>query len=510
MEKIAAHYDIVIIGSGIGGATILNALAGSGARILLLERGEQLPDTSAARDADEVFVKQSFKSGERWRNADGELFSPGNYYYLGGNSKFFGAVMLRYRERDFQRIEFAAGTSPAWPFSYQELAPFYQRAETLYQVRGTVGEDSCDPSGERGFLEPPVPDEPHIAHIRQRLLDKGYHPFSLPLAVDIRRWLARSATPWDGFPDTDSGKMDAQAAALNPALQSDNVQLVSAAKVTRLNASECGKHIQSVTFEHEGVVHSVAASIVILSAGAINSAALLLASKCARFPNGLANSSDQVGRNFMNHNCSALLAINPFKRNRSVYQKTIAINDLYFGEKQGSEPLGNIQLLGKLNGSILQAGLPSHFRWVPKAVLNWLANHSVDWYVMSEDLPDANSRVTLDDDGIIRLSYKRSNYQAHRALLQAAKKMARASGALITLSKPFDNSVPSHQCGTVRMGDDPLKAPLDSYCRSFDQCNLFVVDASFLPNSAAVNPALTIAAQALRVAEHIKATEKFT
>jgi len=510
MDKIAAHYDIVIIGSGIGGATILNALSDSGARILLLERGEQLPETSAARDADEVFVKQSFKSDERWRNADGELFSPGNYYYLGGNSKFYGAVMLRYRERDFARIDFAAGTSPAWPFSYRELAPFYQRAETLYQVRGTVGEDSCDPSGERGFVEPPIADEPYIAHVRQRLLKKGYHPFSLPLAVDIKRWLARSATPWDGFPDTDSGKMDAQAAALNPALKSDHVQLVSGAKVTRLNASECGKRIRSVTFEYQGALHSVAANTVILSAGAINSAALLLASKCARFPNGLSNSSDQVGRNFMNHNCSALLAINPFKRNRSVYQKTIAINDFYFGEKQGSEPLGNIQLLGKLNGSILAAGLPRHFRRLPRSILNWLADHSVDWYVMSEDLPDADSRVTVGEDGIIQLSWKRSNYKAHRKLLRAAKKMARAGGALITLSKPFDSSAPSHQCGTVRMGDDPLTAPLDSYCKSYDQRNLFVVDASFLPNSAAVNPALTIAAQALRVAEYIITTEKFS
>lgn len=509
MEKIEQHYDIVIVGSGIGGASILSALVDTGASILLLERGAQLPDTADARDAEAVFVEQSFKSDEQWRDANGKLFSPGNYYYLGGNSKFYGAVMLRYRERDFSDLKFTTGVSPGWPFSYAELAPFYEAAETLYQVRGTTGEDSCDPSGDRGYIEGPVPDETSIAELRQKLLDKGYHPFSLPLAVDIKRWLARSKTPWDGFPDTNSGKIDAQAAALNPALKHANVTLLCGAKVSRLNASESGKRIQSVDFVKDGQSLSVSASLVILSAGAINSAALLLASKCERFPKGLANSSDQVGRNFMNHNCSALLAINPFRRNRSIYQKTIAVNDYYFGDSSSGEPLGNIQLLGKLNGSILKAGLPAKFRWLPTFTLDWLARHSIDWYVMSEDLPNPSSRVSLDDDGHIRLSWQRSNMSAHHKLLARAKKMARATGYPLLLSKPFDSSVPSHQCGTVRMGDDPTQAPLDSYCRSYDQRNLFVVDASFLPNSAAVNPALTIAAQALRVAEHIKTTETF-
>ena len=509
MEKIEQHYDIVIIGTGIGGATVLSALVDSGASILVLERGEQLPDTEAARDAQAVFVEQSFKSEEQWRDAQGQLFSPGNYYYLGGNSKFYGAVMLRYREDDFKALGFKSGVSPAWPFSYDELAPFYQRAERLYQVRGTQGEDSCDPRGERGYVEGPVPDETCIASLRQKLLAKGYHPFSLPLAVDIERWLARSKTPWDGFPDTDTGKIDAQAAALNPALEHANVRLVSGAKVLRLQASTCGKRIQSVEFIKDQQTLSVSAKLVILSAGAINSAALLLVSKCARFPNGLANSSDQVGRNFMNHNCSALLAINPFRRNRSIYQKTIALNDYYFGDASSGEPLGNIQLLGKLNGSILKAGLPRYFRWLPTFIFDWLARHSVDWYVMSEDLPSPDSRVSIDADGCIRLSWQRSNASAHRQLLQRAKAMARATGYPIVLSKAFDSSVPSHQCGTVRMGNDAKQAPLDSYCRSYDQRNLFVVDASFLPNSAAVNPALTIAAQALRVAEHIKTTEIF-
>lgn len=509
MKNIEQHYDIVIVGTGIGGATVLSALVDTGASILVLERGEQLPDTAAARDAQAVFVDQSFKSDEQWRDVNGKLFAPGNYYYLGGNSKFYGAVMLRYRERDFSALKFEGGVSPAWPFSYTEFAPFYRAAETLYQVRGTVGEDSSDPGGERGYIEGPVPDEPCIARLRQKLLDKGYHPFSLPLAVDIERWLARSQTPWDGFPDTGTGKIDAQAAALTPALEHDNVTLISGAKVSRLQVSECGKRIKSVEFEKAGQQLSVSATLVILSAGAINSAALLLASKCARFPKGLSNSSDQVGRNFMNHNCSALLAINPFRRNRAVYQKTIAVNDYYFGDEPSGEPLGNIQLLGKLNGSILKAGLPAKFRWLPTFVLNWLANHSVDWYVMSEDLPNPESRVSLDDDGCIRLSWQRSNMSAHNKLLSRAKKMARATGYPFLLSKPFDSSVPSHQCGTVRMGIDPALAPLDSYCRSYDQRNLFVVDASFLPNSAAVNPALTIAAQALRVAEHIKTTETF-
>ncbi|OMH29440.1 GMC oxidoreductase [Motiliproteus sp. MSK22-1] len=497
------EYDIVIVGSGIGGATLLNRLAETGARILLIERGQSLEDSCAARDSKAIFVDEKFRPDEQWLDGNGQCFNPGNYYYVGGNSKFYGAVMLRYREEDFGELAFEEGISPAWPFNYQELAPFYHQAETLYQVRGKEGQDCCEPSGAKGYIGEPVADEPSIARVRDKLAKAGAKPFSLPLALDIDRWMDRAKTPWDAFPDTGTGKMDAESAALNPVLDYPNVTLMTDACVRRFHTGADGKQIQSVELVHSGQVLRISAALFVLSAGAINSAAILLRSRNDKNPEGLANSSGQVGRNFMNHNCTALLALNPFRRNSAVYQKTLGINDFYLSDGSGGGPLGNIQLLGKIDGTMLKANLKA----APQFAMDWVARHSVDWYVMSEDLPNPDSRVMIDSSDRIVLDWRRSNMTAHRKLLKKAKRLMRAAGFPILLSQPFDRRTPSHQCGTVRIGNDPGSAPLDSYCRSYDHKNLFVMDASFLPTSAAVNPALTIAAQALRVAEHIKITE---
>lgn len=497
------NYDVVIVGSGIGGSTLLHGLADTGARILVLERGAVISDSPEARDSHSIFAKQHFRSDEEWFDGDGNAFNPGNYYNVGGNSKFYGAVMMRFREEDFSEMTFDEGVSPAWPITYQELAPYYQKAERLYRVRGKSGDDPCEPSGPKGYVAPPVPDEAPIRGVRRRLERAGVKPFSLPLAVDIESWMARAETPWDAFPDTGCGKMDAESAVLNPALKYSNVTLIQEAKVERFLTSLDGKTIESVEITQGQSTKKVKAGLFVLSAGAINSAALLLRSADDKNPRGLSNSSDQVGRNFMNHNCSALLAINPLRRNNAVYQKTLGINDFYLSDGSGGNALGNMQLLGKVDGTILKTNI----KQAPLFALSWLAKRSVDWYVMSEDLPSAESRVRLDGQGRIVLDWQRSNMTTHHKLVKKAKQVLRAAGYPILLSRAFDQRTPSHQCGTVRMGNDPAKAPLDAYCRSYDHPNLFVVDGSFLPTSAAVNPALTIAAQALRVAEHIKLSE---
>jgi choline dehydrogenase-like flavoprotein len=243
---------------------------------------------------------------------------------------------------------------------------------------------------------------------------------------------------------------------------------------------------------------TISAGIIILAAGAVNSAAVLLASG----ENGVANRSGAVGRHFMNHNCSAVLAIDPRTVNDSVYQKTLGVNDFYLDDGRGGPPLGNIQLLGRVTAPILKAGIPRAPEWA----LDLMSRRSVDWYAMSEDLPNPESRVTVNG-GQIRLDWRRSNWTAHEGLVKAFKERLRAAGYPIVLSKPFDRRTPSHQCGTVRIGSNPATSPLDPYCRAWDHPNLFVVDASFLPTSAAVNPSLTIAAQALRVADHIAKTD---
>ncbi len=492
--------DVIIIGSGMGGATMAAALAPTGRDILILERGEKLRGSAFARDDDAIFRHGVYRPDETWLDGQGKPFNPGNFYYRGGNTKFYGGVLMRYRKQDFAPVRHMGGTTPGWPIAYDDLEPDYQRAETVFAVRGTVGEDPTEPPHSGDYPFPPVPDEPAINDLRRRLGAVGLHPSSLPLGVDVDRWLKGGETPWDGFPDTCGGKMDAETVGLEQALKHPNVTLRDGCKVTRLIAGADGR-ITGVELTRNGNTETITAPIIVLAAGAVNSAALLLGSADAAHPRGLANSSDQVGRNFMNHNCSAVLALHPFRANGVVYQKTLMVNDFYLTGGPGGEPLGNIQLLGKISGAILSATTP-----IPRPVARWIARHSVDFYAMSEDLPNPDSRVTLKG-GQIRLDWKRSNWDAHLALVATLKQLLRKAGYPLILSRPFDRSTPSHQCGTARMGDDPQTSVVDRFCRSHDHPNLFITDASVLPTSAAVNPALTIAALSLRAARHIQQTE---
>ncbi|KAB2727674.1 GMC oxidoreductase [Brucella intermedia] len=483
--------DIVIIGSGIGGATVAAGLAVSGADILILEAGERLPDRPENRDPRAIFQRGFFRPQEFWYETNGAPFNPGNYYNVGGNSKFFGAVLIRYRREDFEELAHLEGVSPAWPFAYDVLEPWYCKAEELFQVRGELGDDPTEPHHSKVYPYPAVRDERPIADVRARLKKAGLHPASLPLGVDIDRWLAKAKTPWDAHPNCDDGKMDAESCPLAQALQYRNVRLETSARVTRLEAGPDGKAVTAVHCVKNGEVLVLRPKLVILSAGAVQSAVILLRS-------GLANSSDQVGRNFMNHNSSAVIAFDPRYRNDSVYQKTFGFNDYYLSDGAGGPPLGNVQLLGRVSGAILKSNMPR----VPEWLLNGIAGHTIDFYAMSEDLPSPESRVSVDGDRIV-LHWVRSNWKAHLMLVEKLKSALRQAGFPVVLSRAFDRRTPSHQCGTVRIGNDPATAPLDPWCRAYDHPNLHVVDASFLPTSAAVNPALTIAAQALRVADYL-------
>ena len=485
--------DVIIIGSGIGGATLAATLAPTGKRILILERGDHLTPSAQDRSDAAIFADGFFRPDEEWLDGTGKPFNPGNYYYVGGNSKFYGAVLIRYRREDFSPVAHIGGTTPGWPLSYDELEPSYAMAEALYQVRGRIGQDPTEPPHSTAYPHPPVPDEAPIAALRKRLAKVGLHPSPLPLGVDLAQWLARARTPWDAFPDTTGGKMDAETAALKVALRHGNVRLRTKARVTSLQTGTSGR-ITGVELSGGEVL---TAPVVVLAAGAIQSVALLLASADGDHPNGLANRSDQVGRNFMNHNCSAVLALHPLWRNDSVYQKTLMVNDYYLTGGPQGKPLGNIQLLGKISGTILAATTT-----LPRCVANWIARHSVDLYAMSEDLPNPESRVTLKQGQIV-LDWKRSNWETHLALVAKLKAKLRQAGYPVVLSRPFDRRTPSHQCGTARMGHDPATSVVDSFCRSHDHANLFITDASVLPTSAAVNPALTVAALAIRAAHHI-------
>lgn len=488
-------WDYLIVGSGMGGATLAAALAPTGRRVLIVERGERLVDSAEARDATAIFRRGHFKPKETWLDAEGRTFNPGNYAFVGGNTKFYGAVLLRYRAEDFHPLRHMGGVTPGWPIAYDALEPFYSAAERMYRVRGDVAGDPTEPPHSAPYPFPPVPDEPDIAELRRAFAEQGLHPSSLPLGIDLEKWLARAPTTWDAFPDSTGAKSDAESCALAEALRHPNVTLVTGTRVARLLSE--GRRITGVEVEGPQGSATLRARMVCLCAGAVMTAALLLASANGDHPAGLANRSDQVGRNFMNHNLTAMIAVNPMRRNRTVYEKTIQFNDWYLTGGPLGEPLGNVQMLGRVTGAILagESGLP-----LP--VAQWLAEHSIHIMAMSEDLPDPSSRV-MWQGGRVVLDWRKTNFAAHDLLVKRLKRVMRRAGWPLVLVKGFPKSKPSHQCGTARMGDDPARSVVTPDLRAHDLDNLYIADASVLPTSAAVNPSLTVAALALRLGRHL-------
>ena len=498
---MAGRFDVVIIGSGVGGGCIAHVLAPTGARIVILERGRRMPREDRNWDPEAVYADAAYKSDERWTDGRGRSFRPGQFYYVGGHTKVFGATMFRFRREDFCAMEHAGGLSPAWPIDYDTLEPYYARAERLFGVHGEAGADPTEPPRSGPYPHPPLRHNPVIAEVAERLRAQGMSPFPIPSSVqDHAGGACVRCNTCDGFPCRLGAKGDAETCLIDPVLQHGNVALRTEALVVRLLADASGRRIEAAELA-DGT--QVRGDLFVLAAGAVNSAAILLRSVHAKHPSGLANSSGMVGRHYMNHNCTAVMAIRPLRANRESFQKTLALNDFYLGDGEGSPPLGNLQLLGK----IMEPMLRGEIRSVPRPVRAWLAAHSVDWYAMSEDLPHAESRVRVRGDGAVVLDWRRSNLAAHKALVAKARRMLRAAGFPIVLTRAFSKDTPSHQCGTVRFGHDPADAPLDPFCKAFDHENLYVVDASFFPSSAAVNPALTVAAQALRAGEHIAATQ---
>ena len=499
---MAAHYDIIIIGTGMGGATLAYALRDSGARVLLLERGDFLPQEAQNWQVEAVFGQNRYKPAERWIDAsDGGRFTPGLHYFVGGNTKVYGAALPRFRRQDFAALEHEGGTSPAWPIAYEDLEPYYNLAEDIFFVHGAVGSDPCEPPRTKPYPYPAVPHEPYIAELIEKLRAQGLNPYSLPMAVDLRAGgrCIRCGT-CDGFPCRVHAKGDAEICCLRPALASDDIELWTNTKARRLFTDSSGKRATTVEVERRGERLSVSADTIVVACGAVNSAILLLRSRNSQHPQGLGNSSGLLGRNYMAHNNTALTAVAPLKTNPTVFQKTAAVNDFYFGDDDFAWPMGNIQALGKLQAGMLSAAKP----YLPKALLRAMAQRSVDWWVMSEDLPDPENRVTVADDGGVQVHWRPNNRAAHQQLIRRAQDMMRAAGYPFVFTETLGIETNSHQCGTARFGDDPAESVLDPLCKSHDIDNLYLVDSSFFPSSTAMNPALTICAQALRVADHLQ------
>jgi choline dehydrogenase-like flavoprotein len=486
--------EVVIIGSGMGGATTAFALAQRGIDVLVLERGQHLAREPENWSPRAVFIDRRYKAPDQWFDRRGKAFNPGVHYVVGGSTKVYGASLPRFREQDFAAVEHLEGTSPAWPFSYADLEPYYRRAEDIYRVHGTSGEDPTEPWRSTPFAYPALEHEPYIADLAGRLRDQGVHPSSNAMGLDRQPGgsCIRCAT-CDGFPCMLGAKSDAETCAINPAIATGNARLMTGVQVRRIATDRTGRRVDHLVADSPAGPIKITGGKFVLSAGAVNSAALLLASADDKHPQGLANASGQLGRNFMMHNNAHIAAIDVNRRNDVTFQKTLSVNDWYHDGGDGF-PLGTMQLIGKVQG-IMMKSWATH---VPLAVLNGIAGRSVEWLVMAEDLPSADNRVTVDGAGRITTARQARGMGTHRLLLKRAKQLLRSAGYDAVATQPFDISMNSHQCGTVVAGLDPSASVLDPSCRSHEVNNLWVIDAGFFPSSAAMNPALTIAAQALR------------
>jgi choline dehydrogenase-like flavoprotein len=514
-QRADKGYDIVVVGSGAGGATLAQRLAHTGKSVLILERGEHLPVEPQNWSPKEVFLHHRYKAKEKWLDRKGREFQPNIHYWVGGNTIFYGAALYRFRKRDFEEtIHHGGAISPKWPIAYDDLASYYTEAEALWNVHGKRESDHTDDSDAPAYPHPSLKHDPEIASLRSRLVLQGFKPIDMPIAaerdeVNVSQSPCVRCRTCGGFPCLREAKSDGRK-MVKRALASGNVELVSGARVLKLETAPGGKSVSRVVYETKDGVQRVRGDMVVLAAGAINSAAVLLRS-C-----GLANSSDQVGRNYMFHTASASLSF-AWPKIQTDFPKTMALNDFYWGDPDGKfdYPMGHIQLLEYLSGDVIKGQLSQTMpSWmIPPAFANFMGDRLLAFLIMTEDLPEARNRVRLTSDGQIQLDYWYNNLTAHDRLIRrfhkAMAKAGRTCRCMRANRTQMDSILPiygtAHQCGTLRMGDDAASSVVDANCKAHDLDNLYVADTSVFVSSAAVNPALTCIANSLRVADHIKA-----
>jgi choline dehydrogenase-like flavoprotein len=563
--SLPREYDAIVIGTGAGGGTLALHLAQAGKKILILERGSFMPQEKLNWDTSAVFLDNRYHTKETWQDKDGKPLHPQQAYFVGGQTKVYGAAMFRMRAEDFGVIQHKGGISPAWPITYADMEPFYTRAEDLFHVHGDLGSAPSVPGGYGSSFDPTEPfhsakypypaftNEPRMQSIEDDVRKLGVHTFPIPLGLKrneanpLASKCVRCDT-CDGYPCLVHAKSDADINCIRQIMHWPNVTLMTNSRVTRMLTNSTGTAVTEVEVVHSGEDQSTAtyrAGFFALCAGAINSAVILLASASDKHPHGLANRSDQVGRNFMYHQADALLAIGP-ERNEDSYTKTWGTNDFYFRDSDPAYPfpLGQVQPVGSFHFEMMKGDAPP---LTPGFVLEMMKHHAVPWWLTTEDLPDPNNRVTLHNTtplwaesrqpgmagahpsgdtghtnesetvteaapGRIQLSYTPNNVESFNRLKDRWVDVLKRAGHATTsvpLHAYFKKRIPlegvGHQNGTCRMGTDPATSVLDPHCKAHDLDNLYVVDASCFVSASAVNPSLTIIANAIRVADHLLA-----
>ncbi|MEO5583512.1 MAG: GMC family oxidoreductase [Saprospiraceae bacterium] len=512
-------YDIIIIGTGAGGATLAYKLAPSGKKILILERGEFLPKEIENWNPREVYTKGRYRTNEKWKDKAGNLFAPFTHYWVGGNTKMYGAALLRLREIDFKAREHFDGISPAWDLLYKDFEPWYGEAEHLYSVHGIKGTDPTEPPSSTSFPFPSLPVEESIQEIWTDMEKVGLRPSTIPIGVRLPQDKSDSKgnqhlSLFDGYPDPTEAKADAHVVSIQAALKYENVHILTGRKVEKLITTTDGKRVTSLSTIYNNTEEIYEADTIIVSAGAINSAALLLKSRNQLHPQGLGNSSGLLGKNLMLHNNGTIVAISP-RKNTAIFQKSILLTDFYHGSDETNYPLGSVQLMGKTDPDTLKEEIEElHLNGIHKNQygeidLDYYTNHSVDFFITAEDLPRSTNQV-IYDNGHIQLDYTPNNLKAYQGLKaklidildQIGMKHSHSKDTVYAGFKLGVSGV-SHQSGTCKFGADPSTSVLDLNCKMHDLDNVYVVDTSFFPSSGAVNPALTAMANALRIGAHL-------
>lgn len=510
----------MVIGSGAGGATFAQRLADTGKSILILERGEHLPVEEENWDPNAVFIKHRYRTDEEWLDRKRRKIKPNIHYWVGGNTIFYGAALYRFRRRDFDETTHYGGKkSPAWPIGYDDLAPYYLEAEHLWNVHGKRGEDPTDDGTAPAYNHPALKDDIEIQSLKTRLRSQGITPFSMPMAVEREEEMPETSpcircSTCGGFPCKRKAKSDGRK-MVERALRHSTVSLMTGAKVMSLETNSAGNEIKRVHFEAGGEQYSVKGDVVVLAAGAVNSAAILLGSSTDKHDKGLANASDQVGRNYMFHTASASLSF-AWPKIQTTFPKTLAINDFYWGDPDGGFdfPMGHVQMLEYLSGDVIRGQLGNTIPpfLIPKFIANAIGDRALPFLLMTEDLPMQKNRVQLTKNGQIKLDYWHNNLKAHSRLIERFHGIMGKAGRFCKCLRGYraeiDAIIPvygtAHQCGTLRMGSDKKSSVVDPSCKSHDVENLYVVDTSVFCSSAAVNPALTAIANSLRVADIVR------
>jgi len=382
-------------------------------------------------------------------------------------------------------------------------------------VHGARGEDPTEPPASAPYPLPPVSHEPRIQQLSEDLAAAGYQPFHAPCGIR----LTEANPPYsacvrcancDGFPCAVHGKSDAEVLGVRPALEHPNVELLTNAKAVKLETRPGGTAVSAVVVERDGALERYEADVVVLACGAANTAKLLLLSATDEHPNGLANGSDQVGRNYMFHNSQAVLALS-HDENPTIFQKTLGLNDFYFAGNGHDYPLGNIQMVGKSQSPMFRGEKPGETKLAPHWSLERVAKHAIDFWLSTEDLPRPENRVSVDRGGKLTLDYTATNdtpkQELYKQLHSMLAQLRMEPGHLFHRFAYMKNEIPvagvAHQAGTCRMGDDPATSVVNVDCRAHELDNVYVVDTSVFPSIGAVNPALTTMANSLRVGDHL-------